>query len=363
MISGLVLTIALWASNDAPAAGAHASPVPVPVPLGAPAPPTNMPVFSVPANTPPAPTPTPVEFRQKLPAADASAILAKDLEDLSQILGGMWDNDLQNFLEPDLHYPTEMRHPRINVKMIPINTEAFGANTKNFLVEFRNDGENGAILKRRLWSFATSPEQMAIVMTPYDANANADFAALSAHPETLKRDDFSKVTGCEINFSRIGDNFHGETRAGQCKMTYSDGRILNVSEQHDFGRAIWEFDNIGVDADGHRVFGNANAMPTKFRRANMFSCWASLAQNTNPLIVNDIKLHDQGGTQSVTLGNQTIRLRLRSVEWPLPNVRPSLTLYLLQNNDDFAQIYSWTDIDAKRIALSYNAFQASCTRD
>ena len=61
-------------------------------------------------------------------------------------------------------------------------------------------------------------------------------------------------------------------------------------------------------------------------------------------------------------GANSARLLLRNVDWSIGNNRPSLTLYLYHKNDDIAQIYSWTDEGANRIALADGDYQASCTK-
>jgi hypothetical protein len=58
-----------------------------------------------------------------------------------------------------------------------------------------------------------------------------------------------------------------------------------------------------------------------------------------------------------------VTLRLRNVDWPIGQNRPSLTLYVMTGTDPNAKAYAWGEPDAKRIALDINGTQASCTRD
>ena len=305
-----------------------------------------------------APQPVRVEFGNSPNDKLIADILAKDLADFSAQISGTWDSELQSFFEPELGVPDALRHPRLHVTVRPSAATGFGE--RAFYVQYRAGGESGEIVKTRVWGISASQSQKALLMMRFDPKtAIATDTAIDA----IKPEDFVRIMGCDLTFKRRANAFLGETSAGSCHLAAGDGRNLNVTERHDISANLWEVSDIGVDAQGQRVFGNIDGSPTKLRRASAFTCWAGVSQNDAPIVVNGISLHDQGGSANVVLGNQTIRLRLRNVEWPIGNNRPSLTLYLSQNNDDFAQIYAWTDPNANRIALNFNAFQASCTRN
>ncbi|MEM9233721.1 MAG: hypothetical protein AAGA69_05725, partial [Pseudomonadota bacterium] len=79
----------------------------------------------------------------------------------------------------------------------------------------------------------------------------------------------------------------------------------------------------------------------------------------------DVALHDQGGMAAITTDEdpaRTVRLQLRDVEWTYGTRRPSLTLYVL-GEDDRAVSYSWTEGGAERIGLNLRWIQASCTHE
>ena len=308
--------------------------------------------------------PATVEFGNRLPLSIASDILNKDLEDFAQVLQGVWDNEIQTFFEPEIGIPQNARHTRLHVKIIPINAQGFG--TKTFYAEYRQNGESGTLVRARVWSLNIAPAQMAISLRAFEPKSTADLATLAAGASKLnaiKLSDFTPLSGCDINFKRRANGFEGETMPGACKVAHSDGRILNVTERHFIGNDAWDVSDIGVDNRGQRVFGNLDDAPTHLRRAAIFKCWASFTQGNGNQLLSDLELHDQGGeVQAKFTGVATLRLRLRNIEWPIGTNRPSLTLYLLQGKEEFAQIYAWSDPDAKRIAVSYANFQASCTK-
>jgi hypothetical protein len=183
----------------------------------------------------------------------------------------------------------------------------------------------------------------------------------------LKKDAFTTVTGCDIIWRQRGEGFSGATRPATCKLvTNADKRVLNVSEQHDLSANVWEVRDVGVDERGVRVFGGSDVPPTRLKRAETFTCWASVAKGSDRAIVTDLVVHDQGGMASAEFagGNpKKLRLRLRDVEWPIGQNRPSLTLYLLVDGDDRAEGYAWGEPTANRLALDVGGTQVSCTRD
>jgi hypothetical protein len=107
-------------------------------------------------------------------------------------------------------------------------------------------------------------------------------------------------------------------------------------------------------------------LPTRLKRAASFTCWASVAKGVELATVRDLVVHDQGGMASAEFVGGSpakLRLRLRNVEWPIGQNRPSLTLYLLVDGDDRAEGYAWGEPMANRLALDLGGTQVSCTRD
>ncbi len=368
----MLLALLLFAINGEPPATPSATPTsiapaPVKVEFDKPKPqttPTSPNPISVPAAPPTQTGPIAVAFGNPLPIPIASDILNKDLEDFAQILVGRWDNEIQTFFEPEIGIPASSRHTRLHVKIVPISAAGFG--TKTFYAEYRQNGEKGEIIRARVWSLNIAPAQMAVSLRAFEPKSMKDFSALAADPARLnaiKPSDFTQLSGCEINFKRRANGFEGETTPGSCKVAHADGRILNITERHFIGKSAWDVSDIGVDNRGQRVFGNIDDSPTHLRKAAPFNCWASFAQGNGNQLLSDLELHDQGGEAVAKFsGVAPLRLRLRNIEWPIGTNRPSLTLYLLQGNEEFAQIYAWSDPDAKRIAVSYANFQASCTK-
>lgn len=359
------LYVVLLAEPAAASQATQSAPVPVKFDLSKQTP-ENAPQAAVSTVSPnSAPTnPTAGQSDGRLPIKIATDILNKDLEDFSKQLSGLWDNEIQTFFEPEIGIPQSARHPRLHVRIIPINAQGFG--TKTFYAEYRQNGEKGPIVRARVWSLNISPTQMAISLRAFEPKSTSEFSALAEDATKLnavKPADFTPLAGCDILFKRRANGFEGETLPGACKVAHADGRILNVTERHSIGSDTWDVSDIGVDNRGQRVFGNLDDSPTHLRKASLFNCWASFSKGDSNQLLNDLSLHDQGGEAVANfVGVTPLRLKLRNIEWPIGANRPSLTLYLLQGNEEFAQTYAWSDPDAKRIAVSFASFQASCTK-
>ena len=339
----------------------------------------SVPVYAqtsaIPANSLPATTPVPVGPTPPLSAPSPpldparADILAKDLDDLGQMLAGRWDNEVQTFFEPEIGVPLAQRHDRLHTRIRSIEGGNFGPVA--LFVEYRSGGEDGVVVRQRVWTLSVDPNLAAVRLAAFAPKNGATIDAAwrdSAKLTALQFTDFVPVAGCDLIWRRRADGFSGETRPGACKVmtTSTPPRVLNVSERHDLSTTVWDVRDIGVDERGARVFGSAEAAPTRLRRTSSFVCWAGAPKGSETIIANDLLLHDQGGTATATFAGATpssIKLRLRNVEWPIGQNRPSLTLYILDAGGQDVKGFAWAEPDAKRIALNIGGIQASCTRD
>jgi hypothetical protein len=296
-------------------------------------------------------------------------MLEKDRADLADMLAGRWDNELQTFFEPELNVPLAQRHDRLHTVIRPLEAGAFGPNA--FYVEYRGGGEAGPVVRQRVWILSVDPGLAALrlaTFSPKDGKAIEGAWRDPARLSALRPADFVPVAGCDIIWRRRADGFSGETRPGACKITTTGAaqRVLTISERHDLSPATWDVRDIGVDDRGVRAFGSADNAPTRLRRVVPFVCWAGVTRGSEPMIVSDLIVHDQGGVATATLAGLTpssVTLRLRNVDWPIGQNRPSLTLYVMTGTDPAAKGYAWSEPDAKRIAIDVGGTQASCTRD
>jgi hypothetical protein len=315
------------------------------------------------------PVPIPVKL---LPPA-MKEVLEKDVLDLADLLAGRWDNELQTFFEPELNVPLPLRHERLHAVVKPVVAPEFGP--VSFYVEYRKGGEAGPVVRQRIWTLNVDQELGAVRLAgfaprdgkPLEGAWRQIEGSEGLKPDQVKKDSYTPVAGCDIIWRRRGEGFSGATRPASCKLvTNAHKRVLSVSEQHDLSANVWEVRDVGVDERGVRVFGGSDLPPTRLKRAETFTCWASVAKGAERAILTDLVVHDQGGVASAEFAGGApakLRLRLRDVEWPIGQNRPSLTLYLLIDGDDRAEGYAWGELTANRLALDVGGTQVSCTRD
>jgi hypothetical protein len=317
--------------------------------------------------TPPVPAPSavPVPLQADPDLHRRDEVLAKEMADLAAMIAGRWDNDGQAFFEPELGIPAAQRRQRVHALVRPLPDTAFGKPA--FLVEHRGGGERGTVLRQRVWTLSIDRARDGIRMDVLAPAPETDLREIWTRPEALAAlgpAGFSEVGGCDILWRRRGGGFSGETRPGGCRITGATGTgSVVLSERHDLTDSIWDVRDMGVDENGQRVFGAEDGRPTRFDRAVSYACWAGRVGEGAPPVATGLSIHDRGG--EVRVGDPAsggYRVRLRTVEWPFGNNRPSLTLYLLTAPGESAEAYAWADPGANRIAISLRAMQASCTR-
>lgn len=297
---------------------------------------------------------SPLIAKRTTPNNQIEQALHLKAQNLFDILRGDWDNDLQVFFEPEMGVAADKVHKRFHINLSAIESKEFGEFA--LLIEYFEGSEHGHVLRSRIWGINPDYTNSKIIVTQYEPKPGANYTI-------PKPTEFTILDGCELNFSSHVGGFTGEIDATKCKISTKQGQILTLGERHEIAKTGWNISDIAKNSAGVKVFGNIDIGPNEYKKANGFTCWASGFDGKEYKTKSDIKIHDQGGIANVKLGAKNIRLKLRDVVWPLGNNRPSLTLYLLLGKDDYSDIYAWTESDAKRIALAYGDYQASCTRD
>lgn len=271
------------------------------------------------------------------------AILIKNLENLMTLLIGQYTNDAQIFFAPEIDGDKDATKIFINIKDNQIKNNEEG----DLNLKYQLNDENGKTIRYRKWLLSLDVEEFAIRVKQYDIEPVSN--------------NLTYLKNCDILFQSRGQGFTGRLE-GNCKQTFNDGRIIDILERHEIDNKTWEISDYGLDAQKRKIFGNIDGFATIYKKASYYVCWAGNYGQNASSTKTDIVIHNQGGEAKLNLGGKNIRLRLREIEWPYGNNRPSLTLYLLTGNDDYAQIYSWADYGASRIAISYGDIQASCTK-
>ncbi len=252
---------------------------------------------------------------------EVQARLEKDQRELLELIQGRWVNELQVFFAEEAGL-TETQTPERSEWVIEADPDVEAGVTVS-------DG-SGA----RLATLAFAPDVDAGVV-------RADLSVL---------DD-----GCSLAWRREAGGFHGRAE-GDCGVDGPSALILATNNL--------------------RAEYPAGAPAKEMERARDFSCWVSVlrgaehgdagagASGEDWYFERGVMLHDQGGLATVTTDEtppRKVDLRLRRAVWPSGTNRPSMALYVHQNQDARATSYAWGSYDETRIGINLRWLQASCT--
>lgn len=313
------------------------------------------------------------------PINNGRLTLERDLAIFLSWFEGHFDNELQVFFEPDVNTPEEARHERIHSSFRRVDLPAFGGHV--FYVEQFGDGNPANIYRQRIYVISADYEANSIrldIRTP----TNAD-ALRGAHRDPSLAEGLLPAAttelheGCAVFWRRQENQFIGQTRRGACRIqSRRSGRTIVVEDDIVLtADAIWIQDR-ATDTRGGLVYGNRAGIPHQLRRVRPFECWVSVlrgarhgdagegAADSDWFFQRGVLLHDQGGVALVTTDEtpaRSVSLRLRRVEWPFGQNRPSLTLYVMEEGGERAVSYAWSEYDAERVGINLRWMQASCT--
>ena len=274
---------------------------------------------------------------QLVSADEARPYLKKDLQDLASMLVGQWDNDRQIFFLKDSGADPARVTPRQH-----FNVERSASDALEQAASLTLSGETGTNM-----------------MITYQIDAGSGFIrqAFSMSPDT--------GVICEVLWERTGAGFSGRSADASCADLFPAPAGAQAAD-FDFSLSAKEF--WVASSRGQAT------LEIRFRRARAFSCWAAVLKGARHgdtgeglddwEFLPNVTLHDQGGEavlQTEEGPPRTIRLKLRDVEWPYGTRRPSLTLYVYDNDSDRAASYAWTEGGADRIGINLRWIQASCT--
>ena len=271
--------------------------------------------------------------------------LKKDLAEFGDLFAGRWDTDRQVFFAGDAGYDLASLAPRQHLIIRPLTSDE-GATDLRFEATRRVDGEGDAVL---VHSIAVDP------------------GGTGLRHSILVGDEQTEVD-CHIHWSRTGIGFSGEAIGAGCPTIFP----RPSSDAEDASEKIrLSLDPTNFHVKVERGDASSNA---EFRKARPFSCWTAVLRgathgdsgegNRDWDFRRGLNIHDQGGVITLETDetpSRSVRLRLRDVDWPHGERRPSLTLYVLEGDSDRAVSYAWTEGGGERIGINLRWLQASCT--
>ncbi len=299
--------------------------------------------------------------------ADDAAILDKDFRVLMDWFPGVYDNQEQVYFEEELEVAEDLRHERIHHVFKKVELPAFGDNVLYVQQHLNDDPEQ--IYRQRLYVFTPDYDENAVRLTihaPKNTEALVDAHLDPGKLSGLTLDDTVIRPGCEVYWKRQANQFVGYMHDGACsfhsqrsgkRIVIDDDLVLTESE-------LWISDR-AEDEDGNYVFGHKAGVPHKNRKARRFECWVAVQQaDEDWTFKQGLEIYDQGGFVWIETEEEApkrIGIKLRNVEWPYGNNRPSLVLYAYRETADRAVSYAWAEPTAERIGLNLRWMQGSCT--
>ena len=300
-------------------------------------------------------------------SADDAAILDKDFRLMMEWFPGVYDNQEQVYFEEEMGIAEDLRHERIHHVFHPVELPEFGDHVMYVQQHINDDPEQ--IYRQRIYVFTPDYDENAIrltIHTPDNVEALVDAHLDPSKLAGLTLDDTRVISGCEVFWKRQENQFLGYMHDGACsfesrrtgkRIIIDDDLVLTESE-------LWISDR-AEDEDGNYVFGHKEGVPHKNRKARRFECWIAAQQRDEEWTFRQgIEIYDQGGFVWIETDEdepQRIGIKMRNVEWPYGNNRPSLVLYAYRETADRAVSYAWAEPSAERLGINLRWMQGSCT--
>ncbi len=273
---------------------------------------------------------------------EAPGWLKKDFAEFSSLLEGRWDNERHRFFASDAGVDPATLAPRAHIEFTAlVHSEA---DEKNYAFE-SNNWENSGEFGQLNHSLEINTENQTI-----------------AH-SISNTDD----VGCLIEWSRNGGQFSGVGTGKDCASYFGQTNEVN-SVPISTTLSSTEFWVTSANDDA--------PVETRFRKARPFECWAAILRGAKHgdsgngvddwYFKRGVKIHDQGGVAVLETDEEPahkVKLKLRDVDWTYGTNRPSLTLYVMEGDDDRAVSYAWTEGGSDRVGINLRWIQVSCTKE
>jgi hypothetical protein len=286
-----------------------------------------------------------------------------NLAQLAQWLTGEFDNFQQFFEAKDTKAP--MPHERIHTVIAPVAVPVVGAHVLLARESALNEPERVANL--HAYSLvAGAPGTIELRLYAFD-NQAALLAALRdpAAPTDLPLDRLKPMPGCEVTWRRDAEAFTGTMKPGACQVTWpSTGARVTMENTYRVTADEFWFSERATDAAGKPVFGRADGVPYKLKRARQFSCYAALRKEGTTDQYDsmlDITMHDQGKMVTFKDGGGTpTKYSFELSQLRYSQQTPVMKLALYEAGKEQAFAYTWTEPEGKKIGINLRWIQVGC---
>lgn len=295
---------------------------------------------------------------------------ARDLVLLTMWFEGEFDNEEQLWYQADprSQTPEADRHVRLHTMHQRLDLPRFGEHV--FYVEEYKENDPDDLVRQRFVLFSSEGLKGGIRMRQgffKDPSAARGAQYDPGRLADLSPDDVFFLDECDVFWRRTGDQFEGSMRPKACVFGEGDLRRYSVHNMVLSEDKYWRVDATRLVADDTLHIGHGEDNPTKMRRAVTFVCEIRFVlEDGSAQTIEGLRIHSQGGTQTVTRrdSGQQYTLRMRDKEYPFYDTRPDfLFLSVRPTGARRSLAYAVSDPDARRLGLSAADVLAHCHRE
>ncbi|MEN0050131.1 MAG: chromophore lyase CpcT/CpeT [Bacteroidota bacterium] len=252
---------------------------------------------------------------------------ARDLVKLTQWFEGEFDNDSQIWYENRYSWKgnPEERHHRIHTFHKKIDFSELGDHV--FYVEEYIDDDPTKIARQRIVSFSSEAPETKIRMSIYFLKGAKKYVGAYAETELfegISKEDLFGVDGCDVFFTRQGEQYHGSMKSKACQFGEGDLERYSVHDMIISENQYWRVDRTFLTKDDSFHKGHPTAEPHKMRKAKHYSCDVSFHEKAYYIPSDKDKkykgtlIHDQGGMAwfENPIDEKTYGVQLRQKEYP-----------------------------------------------
>ena len=298
--------------------------------------------------------------------------LQRDLQIISHLFPGSFDNNEQVYFDTRLKLPEVERHERVSSEVRRIPNDRFGENAF-FIIDYWHDQDRW---HPRIYSFHIDEQENAIRMKLHAFAGFDNTPYLKAHEElsaldSLSLDDLTNISACDLFWTPLIHGYHGVMKDKACVYEYQDETVYADYQIMLDDRALWKGDVIRRVSDNKQVNSEPPVM-YKQLRARWFNCNMSFSGEGTKGSFSSIRMHDQGGEFFVSQPtdekpDRQIGIRLRNVDWAMNNTASGFTndvfvMYVVErsNGKDRNLTYSWGAPEETSVGINLQWMITSC---
>jgi hypothetical protein len=301
-------------------------------------------------------------------ALAGGAVSGADVEALEQLWSGIRDTREQVVVSADsgISPGPEGADRRVRTVVSPVDLPWLGSHVL-YLEEFLHD-EPGDLRRQLLVKLdPQEPPARGVRAQLFTFVSPRRWVHFNRRPNlfaSLRASDIDTSPGCDLAFTREGDQFRGGTVGRRCVDVRSGTRRYLDYDLVIGADLYWYRRRLLRKRDGEIQEEIIGFNWFELNEARLFTCrvdWSSTgrAQDLRPLVKLD--LHDQGGrARFATPDGRKLELALHSQDWPFAAERDALVLLVEDQGKDVPFASAWTAIDAAQIAVNLGWLRVRC---